>query len=103
MKFGSGGDFCCLAGALVYIIMFAFSKYTRWVCDGDVCEKRGWPFQDGLSLVGHACKSAEIRYEESPEFAVAVKSHLTERSSVNRSSEWDFCLSDSVGLSLCAH
>lgn len=79
------------------------SKYTHWVCDGDVCEKGGRPFQDGLSLVGHACMSAEIRCEESPESAVAVKSRLTERSSVNRSSEWDFCLSGTVGLSSCVH
>lgn len=79
------------------------SKSTRWVCDGGVCKKGGRPFQDGLSLVGHACMSTEIRCEESPESAVPVKSRLAERSSVNRSSEWDFFLSASVGLSLCTH
>lgn len=76
------------------------SKCTRWVCDEDVCEKGGRPFQVGLSLVGHACMSTEIRCKESPESAVPVKSHLTERSSVNRSSEWEFCLI--LWVCLCA-
>lgn len=87
VKFRSGLDVWYFVGALVYFknvcVALMVSKYTRWVCDGDVCEKGGWPFQHGLSLVGHACMSAEIRCEETPEFAVPVKFRLTERSSVN--------------------